>query len=119
MDIPFVALLIWAAALEAAHPRRGLPVMALLALAGLLRPEAWLFAGIYLVWMLWPDQSRVRLLSYFTLAVLPPALWAGLDFAVTGDPLLSLHRPRRARSRWSGFAGSRTFPEPSSNRSGL
>ncbi|MDQ3936660.1 MAG: hypothetical protein M3340_18730, partial [Actinomycetota bacterium] len=38
VDLPFLALLVWAAALEARSPRRGAPVLVLLALAGLLRP---------------------------------------------------------------------------------
>ena len=45
VDVPFLALVLWAAALEAERPRRGLPVAVLLALAGLLRPEAWLLAA--------------------------------------------------------------------------
>ena len=51
IDIPYMALVVWAAALEAARPRRGAPVLLLLALAGLLRPEAWLLAALYWLWM--------------------------------------------------------------------
>src|SRR3954454_12799241 len=40
-DVPFAALVLAAALLEARRPRRGAPVLGLLALAGLLRPEAW------------------------------------------------------------------------------
>ena len=41
--------------------RAGWPVLALLGLAGLLRPEAWLFAGVYWLY-LWPARSpRERL----------------------------------------------------------
>src|ERR671917_1498844 len=43
-DIPFAALVIGAVLLEARRPRRGAPVLALLAIAGLLRPEAWVLA---------------------------------------------------------------------------
>ena len=32
---------------EVRRPRAGAPVLALLALAGLLRPEAWVFSGLY------------------------------------------------------------------------
>ena len=42
LDIPFMAAIVWAGALEAARPRRGTPVFLLLAAAGLMRPEAWL-----------------------------------------------------------------------------
>jgi hypothetical protein len=38
-----VAFVVWAAVLEARRPRRGTAVLVLLGLAGLLRPEAWLF----------------------------------------------------------------------------
>ena len=34
------------------------PVMALLAVAGLLRPEAWILAGAYWLWMVWPRGRR-------------------------------------------------------------
>ena len=50
-DIPFAALVIGAVLLEAQRSRRGVPVLALLALAGLLRPEAWLLAGVYWLWL--------------------------------------------------------------------
>src|SRR5438093_7597381 len=39
IDIPFLATVIWAGALEAARPRRGTIVFLLLAAAGLMRPE--------------------------------------------------------------------------------
>ncbi len=52
IDIPYLALVVWAIALEAQQPRRGTAVFALLALAGLLRPEAWLLAGLYFLWTL-------------------------------------------------------------------
>src|SRR6476646_6348245 len=53
IDVPYLALVVWAVALEAARPRRGAVVFALLALAGLLRPEAWLLTGLYFLWMAW------------------------------------------------------------------
>src|SRR6202011_3025360 len=55
LDFSYMALVVWAGALEAEHRRRGLAVFALLALAGLLRPEAWLLSGIYLAWWAWPE----------------------------------------------------------------
>ncbi len=53
LDIPFMAAIVWAGALEAARPRRGTPVFLLLAAAGLLRPEAWILSGVYFLWMSW------------------------------------------------------------------
>ncbi len=84
VDVPFLALVLWAAALEAERPRRGLPVAVLLALAGLLRPEAWLLAGAYWLWC----NRDLRLLA---LAAAAPVLWCLTDLIVTGDPLFSVH----------------------------
>jgi hypothetical protein len=51
VDIPFVALVLAALLVETKRPRAGWPVLALLALAGLLRPEAWLFSAAYVVYL--------------------------------------------------------------------
>ncbi|HEX5526576.1 MAG TPA: hypothetical protein VFX44_05185 [Solirubrobacterales bacterium] len=51
VDLPFVALCLGALTLEAKRPRCGWPVLTLLALAGLLRPEAWGFSIAYLLWL--------------------------------------------------------------------
>jgi hypothetical protein len=93
VDVPFLAIVLWAAAVEARLPRRGRPVMALLAVAGLLRPEAWVLAGAYWLWCAWPLSPSVRGLSLdlLALAALAPLVWAGVDLSVTGDPLFSLH----------------------------
>src|ERR671931_2907348 len=56
VDLVVIALVIWAAVLEARRPRRGWPVLVLLGLAGLLRPEAWLFLVVYWLW-LFPSRS--------------------------------------------------------------
>jgi hypothetical protein len=75
--------------LEARRPRRGAPVLVLLALAGLLRPEAWLFAGAYWLWVApplgWAARARLAVL-----AAAAPVLWALGDLLVTGNPLWSL-----------------------------
>jgi hypothetical protein len=90
VDLPTIALIVWAAVLEARRPRRGVPVLVLLGLAGLLRPEAWLYAGAYGLWLAaplaWP--ARLRLLA---LAAAAPAIWMTCDLLVTGDALWSLH----------------------------
>lgn len=85
VDVPFLALVLWAAAMEARAPRRGTAVMVVLAVAGLLRPEAWILAGGY--W-LWCGYRRLYLLA---LAVAAPLGWCLVDLVVTGDPLFSLH----------------------------
>ncbi len=89
LDLPTVALIVWAAVFEARRPRRGAPVLVLLGLAGLLRPEAWLFAAAYWLWIAPPRDwaSRARLAA---LALAAPLLWALSDLLVTGNPLWSL-----------------------------
>jgi hypothetical protein len=57
IDLPYIALCLGALLLEAKRPRAGWPVLALLALAGLLRPEAWLFSVAYLAYLA-IDPSR-------------------------------------------------------------
>jgi hypothetical protein len=88
VDIPYVALVLGALLVETRRPRAGAPVLALLAVAGLLRPEAWLFSVAYLGWLWRAPRSRdVRLVA---LAIAAPVLWALSDLLVTGDPLHSL-----------------------------
>jgi hypothetical protein len=89
IDVPYMALVVWAAVLEAQRPRRGVPVLLLLAAAGLLRPEAWVLAAVYWLWLAWRATWRERLL-YAALAAIGPVVWAAVDFVVTGDPLFSL-----------------------------
>ena len=89
IDIPYLAFVVWAAALEAERPRRGMPVMILLVLASLMRPEAWLMAGLYLLWVGWRASWRERIV-YAVLAATGPVIWAAIDTIVTGDPLFSL-----------------------------
>ncbi len=90
LDISYVALVVWAAALEIERPRRGPLVFLLLAAAGLLRPDAWLLSGIYWLWCAWPADKPTRL-RYFGLAAIAPVVWIGVDAVVTGNPLYSLH----------------------------
>ncbi|HWM10165.1 MAG TPA: hypothetical protein VNO82_12515 [Solirubrobacteraceae bacterium] len=89
IDIPYMALVMWAAVVEARRPRRGVPVLLLLAAAGMLRPEAWVLAGLYWLWLAWRASWRDRILYAF-LAALGPLVWTATDFVVTGDPLFSL-----------------------------
>jgi hypothetical protein len=51
IDLPYIALCLAALLVEAKRPRAGWPVLVLLALAGLLRPEAWLFSSAYLIYL--------------------------------------------------------------------
>jgi len=115
LDLTYVALIVWAAALEVERKRRGAPVFTLLAAAGLLRPDAWVLGGAYWLWCVGPtllalargrgrrrdEQASIRLagaqasirrlLGYTALTALAPLTWVALDAIVTGDPLYSLH----------------------------
>ncbi|HET7177626.1 MAG TPA: hypothetical protein VFI63_02960, partial [Solirubrobacterales bacterium] len=51
VDLPYIALVLGALVIETKRSRAGWPVLALLALAGLLRPEAWLFSLAYLAYL--------------------------------------------------------------------
>ncbi len=88
IDIPYMALVVWAATLEAKTPRRGFPVLWLLAFAGMLRPEAWFLTAMYFVWISWRASWRDRFL-FACVAAVGPLTWAAVDFLVTGNPLFS------------------------------
>ena len=103
VDIPFLVLVLGALLVETRRPRAGVPVLGLLALAGLLRPEAWLFSAVYLLWLLWPGlraaarragPSRTAAVRdaapLVALAASGPLLWALHDLLLTGDALHSL-----------------------------
>jgi hypothetical protein len=80
-DVPFLALVFWAA-VRAVEGRSDRSVMGLLTVAGLLRPEAWLLAGLYALWR----RSWKLVLA----AGIAPVIWVLTDLWVTGDPLWSL-----------------------------
>jgi hypothetical protein len=96
LDISYLALIVWALALEVARPRRGPVVFLLLAGAGLLRPDAWVLSGVYWLWCVWPRRDpaidNATRLRYLALALLAPVIWVLFDSAFTGDPLHSLHQ---------------------------
>ena len=89
IDIPFLALVVTALALELDKPRRSRAVLVTLALAGLLRPEAWLLSLAYLAYVAAarPRSSWPRLTA---LALAAPVVWCAFDLATTGAPFHSL-----------------------------
>jgi hypothetical protein len=118
IDIPYIALCLGALLLETKRPRCGWPVLILLALAGLLRPEAWLFSLAYLGYLLLglegerrasleradtqsaglirPALGRARgILSsppgiaLAALALAAPIAWALFDWITAGSPTYS------------------------------
>jgi hypothetical protein len=60
VDLPYIALCLGALTIEAKRPRAGWPVLALLALAGLLRPEAWGFSIAYLLYLSFNGKKLQR-----------------------------------------------------------
>jgi len=91
-DLPFEALIVGAVLLEARRPKRGAPVLIVLAVAGLLRPEAWALSFLYVAW-LWHGSGADawQVARWLALAAAAPVIWAASDWIVTGDPLHSLH----------------------------
>jgi hypothetical protein len=87
-DVPAAALVVLAGAMEVRRPRRGLPVLSVLAVAGLLRPEIWLFSMVYLAYLV-PALDRRKLLVAAAVAVAAPVIWLGMDVVATGEPLYS------------------------------
>jgi hypothetical protein len=117
VDIPFLALVVAAAVLEARRTRRGVPVLALLALAGLLRPEAWLLAGVYWLYLL-PALERRRAALLGGLVVAAPLTWAISDLAITGDALHSLTFTRDTAETLGRPQGIENVPEVMPRRLG-
>ena len=103
IDLPYIALCLGALLIEAKKPKAGWPVLALLTLAGLLRPEAWLFAIAYWLYLSLPllmgrkypymegnrPVGRRELAWLGVLALAGPLLWVVFDAITTGEPLYS------------------------------
>jgi hypothetical protein len=107
VDIPYICLLLGALLVETRRPRAGTPVLVLMALAGLLRPEAWLFAFAY-CWWLWRGGALTR--THVALLVGAPLLWALSDLAVTGNPLHSLTGTRSTAEDLGRVTGLQHVP---------
>jgi hypothetical protein len=79
--------------------------LVLVALAGLIRPEAWVLLGLYGAFV-WLYEPRLRPLAVAAIVV-PPALWLGLDWIGSGDPL---HAGSTATSATEGSAANASVP---------
>ena len=103
--------------------------LVLVALAGLIRPEAWVLLGAYGVYV-WLREPRLRPLVAAAV-VLPPVLWLGLDWIGSGNPLHAQldgdlghrgqRRERQGARAWRSCAAPPTrssSPRSSSRRSG-
>jgi hypothetical protein len=137
-DIPYLLLVLGALLVETRRPRAGAPVLALLALAGLLRPEAWVFSGLYWLYLLpwgpWastararagdrgsrpargaaeasPPRTRGQLAALALLASAAPLVWLFSDLAVTGDLLWSLRNTRHTAHALQRITGIANVPQ--------
>lgn len=101
IDLPYLALLLGALAIELNRPRAGTPVLVLLLLAGLLRPEAWLLSIGYLAWLAFGDDfpGRRQQVVWILLAGAAPVLWGLTDLVLTGDVLFSFRGTRAGTER--------------------
>jgi hypothetical protein len=91
-NLPFATLVMWALVFELEERPPGAWTM--LILAGLTRPEAWLFLlayGLLCWWRAGRPYAPRRWLPIAALAAGPIVVWAGLEWAMFGDPLYSLH----------------------------
>jgi hypothetical protein len=129
VDIPYLLLVLAALLVESRRRRAGAPVLALLALAGLLRPEAWAFSGLYWLYLMgWTPPSRHRrgpdaqvparpqrtpreVAGLTLLAAAGPLVWLLGDLLVTGDPLWSLTNTRHTASTLHRVSGIANVPQ--------
>jgi hypothetical protein len=125
LDVPYLMLVLGALLVEVRRPRAGAPVLGLLALAGLLRPEAWVFSGLYWLYLfdLLPARLRAHLpagerpsarreqVLLTLLTAIAPLIWIGSDLLVTGQPLWSLTNTRHTASTLDRKTGIADVPQ--------
>ncbi len=124
VDIPFLVLVLGALLVETRRPRAGWPVLGLLAAAGLLRPEAWLFSFAYVAWLLWPGLRAAAggraaaqrpaawrdAAPLVALAASAPLAWALHDLLLTGSALHSLTGTRDNTALLGRTTGVQNIP---------
>ena len=98
-DLPATALVVSAVALELRRPRRGTAPLVLLALAGLLRPEAWGVSFVYWCWFGSGRPARAELLRATLIALSAPILWAASDLLIAGSATHSLNAAQTSVGR--------------------
>jgi hypothetical protein len=78
-------------------------------LAGLIRPEAWLLAGAYWLYLV-PRRRPAELARLAALAAAAPVLWVLSDLVITGDALWSLSHTRATAQTLHRVTGLANFP---------
>jgi hypothetical protein len=117
VDVPYMLLVLSALLVETRKPRAGAPVLVLLGLAGLLRPEAWVFSGIYWVVLVLysarstPERTRPQLAKLALLAAAAPLIWISSDLLVTGNAMWSLTNTKHTAEVLGRETGIAKVPE--------
>ncbi len=125
VDVPYLLFVLGALLIESRSRSQrdrpaGAPVLVLLALAGLLRPEAWAFSALYWAYLMGlvpaalrppsrPDRRAALRLG--AIAAAAPLVWVLSDLLVTGDPLWSLTHTRSTASILDRTTGIANVPE--------
>lgn len=121
IDVWTALLVCWGLLLLVRHRRAGregapASAVALLLLAGLLRPEPWLLSAMLWVWLVVRsrrgdgDGSWHPVILALTLAA--PLSWFAADQIFAGDLLFSIHETTRVNDAFDAEAGARwTFAE--------
>lgn len=109
IDIPYVALVLAAALVESRRRRAAAPVLGLLAVAGLIRPEAWAFSAAYIIYLWFSGEHTPRQVAgWLAVAAIGPIIWLLGDLLITGDLLSSLSGTQqngRELGRATGLSG--------------
>ena len=112
VDIPYLLLVLGALLVETKRRRAGAPVLLLLGFAGLLRPEAWAFSGVYWLYLAWSsERSRRQLAGLGLLAAAAPAIWLLSDLLVTGDAMWSLTNTKHTAATLGRVTGIGNAPQ--------
>jgi hypothetical protein len=118
IDVPYLLLVLAAVLVESRRARAGAPVLVLLALAGLLRPEAWVLSGLYWLYLaLWEWRrgslraAARRLSGLALLGLSAPLIWLISDLLITGDALWSLTNTRHTAATLGRETGIAKVPE--------
>ena len=84
-------------------------MLALLAVAGLIRPEAWAFSAAYIVYLWFSGEHRPKQVAgWLALAAIGPLIWLLGDLLLAGDALHSIsgtQQNTRALGRVTGIGG--------------
>jgi hypothetical protein len=121
VDVPYTLLVLAALLVETKRRHAGAPVLVMLALAGLLRPEAWAFSALYWLYLAvaarstvarsTPPRSRRELAWLALLVASAPLIWVASDLLITGDAMWSLSNTKHTAATLGRASGIGDVPE--------